>query len=267
MFRLCAGLAGVSASALLMLVPAPIQAEALSPQIVGGQLSSQWPGVGGVFIPPDSLCTGFAITSRWIMTAAHCVAGATHSTLSFLVGSDVALPDIAVYAVDQVIVDPGFNVNDITAGHDAALLHIKDVDLPVLPFKLNSQSLAAASMVGTHMLTLGYGTTGAAGNGSGSKRVVQVTISNLEGAFIEIENTTTGTCSGDSGGPAYVYDSDGFPLVLGLTSFGDQNCEVFGGFQRVDVELSFVMAAVTSGLCSNGQSCEGIFRDGVEPPL
>ena len=270
-----ARLALVSATALLTTAAAAsTPAATLSPEIVGGQASSQWPGVGAVLISLGggsvAQCTGFAIAPQWVMSAAHCLLGASPGAVFFLTGADVTdplSPDVTTYDVDQVIVDPNFNINDVTAGHDAGLIHIKDVDLPFLPLKLNTQSLVAASVVGTHMLTMGYGTTSGAGSGDGIKRLAQVTISNLEGAFIEIDNTTTGTCSGDSGGPAYVYDTDGFPLVLGLASFGDQNCQSFGGFQRIDREMLLVTAAVTTGLCTNGQSCEGIFRDGVDPPL
>jgi hypothetical protein len=49
----------------------------------------------------------------------------------------------------------------------------------------------------------------------------------------------TGACSGDSGGPTFV-ERDGQTILVGVTSFGDQDCRIFGANTRVDAELDFI---------------------------
>ena len=48
-----------------------------------------------------------------------------------------------------------------------------------------------------------------------------------------------GKCNGDSGGPSFA-TIDGTLLEVGITSFGDQNCQQFGADTRVDAEKEFI---------------------------
>jgi secreted trypsin-like serine protease len=245
----------------------PASAAILEPDIVHGQLSSQWPGVGALIIGDSTECTGFAITSQWIVTAAHCLVGASASGVVFIIGADTLSPSATSYASDQLLVHPSFNINDVTSGYDIGLVHIKDVDLPVLPFKVNSKAQTDAA-IGRDVAIMGYGVTSSSGNDDLHKRIGIAPIAAVNSMFIEIDYSATNalSCFGDSGGPAYVDDTDGFPLALGNASFGDQNCNQYAGYQRIDAVLAFVNAAV-SGVCLDGQSCVGIFRNGMEPAL
>ncbi|MBO4351691.1 MAG: trypsin-like serine protease [Proteobacteria bacterium] len=53
----------------------------------------------------------------------------------------------------------------------------------------------------------------------------------------------TNGCNGDSGGPAF-YTKDGVDYVMGVTSYGDQNCEIFAAYTLVDDFRSFVTSVV-----------------------
>jgi len=246
------------AAVLAWALPAAAAAAPNAPDIVGGQPTTAWPGVGALVID-GSLCTAFAVAPQWVMTAAHCVSGAAAATTFFEIGADAAAPD-ATFAIDQITVHPNYNGNDGTS--DLAVLHIKNAELPVTYFKVNSQSLTSAA--GRKIYVIGYGDTSSSG-GSGTKRIATTAIDSVDSSFIYSTYAPGGTCSGDSGGPAFVYDADGFPLALGVTAFGDQNCALFNGFQRVDKLLVFVDAAI--GLsCHDGDSCEGILRNGFEAP-
>jgi len=242
------------------------------PLIVGGQPGSQWPAVGEVSFATDTrtgTCTGVAITSRWVLTAAHCVTPAaigTSAVFQFIVGPDASAPDAVAFAVDNAVYDPAFDIEHVQNGHDIGLLHIKDVALPVLPLKLNSKPLTT-DVIGSAVVVMGYGVTSVGGSDFGTKHVAQITVDRLDGALIGTSQATPGTCGGDSGGPVFVYDADGFPLVIATTSFGDGTCQNGSSYSRIDAALPFIAATVGSGLCLDGQACDGIQRNDFDGDL
>jgi uncharacterized protein (TIGR03382 family) len=66
-----------------------------------------------------------------------------------------------------------------------------------------------------------------------------------------------GKCSGDSGGPSFA-TIDGVTKVVGITSFGDQDCSQFGADTRTDVERDFLLEHVPQlEGCKTDPECEG----------
>jgi hypothetical protein len=57
-----------------------------------------------------------------------------------------------------------------------------------------------------------------------------------------------GTCSGDSGGPAFYEQEDGTEILVGITSWGDVNCIATGFNYRVDIPdtLDFIDSVIAA---------------------
>ena len=263
-----------SLAALLLLVapvacsasaPAPVASEEevtagrqRSP-IVNGQATSDYPQAGALLIQGQAFCTGTLIGPRTVLTAGHCVKGQDASQMSFGIGAsqyqlDTEIPVVAAEAHPQF--DMQQLVNDVavvTLGQDA----------PLDPITLNPSM--DDSWVGTSVKLVGYGVDdGAAQSNAGIKREVDVTIDQVDPTTLHY-TTKQGksACNGDSGGPAFA-TVGGQLVVAGVTSYGDQTCQQFGVYTRVDAYLDFIEPFL-NGAVPNPNPGQGGADPGVDP--
>jgi cysteine-rich repeat protein len=224
--------------------------------IVGGLLDEARPYVVGVGFGDIAICTGTLISTRTVLTAAHC---SNPSKVFF--GADVRAPALSIVA-SQRISHPGFSPS---FSNDLQLLFL-DEDAPVQPAPLFRQDIDA--FVGEEITLVGFGVTTPNTQADGYKRSVVVTLdavgpATLSGGFVDSIDETQlyyqdplrNTCTGDSGGPSFLIQL-GVEHHIGVTSFGDPGCSIDGVNARSDLAqlTSFLQPQID--LFEGGNPCK-----------
>ena len=244
----------------------PTQAEPLlQPRVVGGAPGTitSTPWQVAVFIGGNSLCGGSLIASTWVLTAAHCVAGAAPPRVFAGItnlGERSAATELPVV---RTLVHPNYDSTRYTA--DLALLELGRPITPsdtvrIIPLPAG-QDAASWPAVGTPAQISGWGATSFGGGSVTDLRqaTVQVLVGPGGGACgdygsgYDVRATICAggpaggvdTCQGDSGGPLVV-DVAGMPTLAGVTSVGnDCGQAAFPGiYSRLTTYLDWVRSVV-----------------------
>jgi hypothetical protein len=250
------------------------------PEIVGGTPASpgEYPAQGWLladFGPTpgfDAECGGTLVASRWFLTAAHCVVGATAFTV--LLGDiDVTDPNTDWYGVVGVEVNNAYD--EITQQNDVAMLKLSR-PAPYQPLRVIGPNESPSWAAGTQARIIGWGTTQEGGTTSDVLLKADVPIvadSTCATAYalhapLVDPNTMVcagdgvhDTCQGDSGGPLMVRDAAGNWVLAGITSWGE-GCarpEYPGVYTRLGapalnawVSAHYPRASFTVGAASSG---------------
>ncbi|AUX39113.1 trypsin [Sorangium cellulosum] len=207
--------------------------------IVGGAVDTAHAYVVGVGNKSRAFCTGTVISRRTVITAGHCQGSLTRVYF----GTSLGRRSESV-RIETSRRHPDYDPS--TLENDLALLKLES-DAPVQPAPLLRERMENNGWyVGPAYTFVGYGVSdGVAGTGFGTRRVVTFPIlavgpaavggtpGSIDATQFYYQVPSMNTCSGDSGGPAFLVRW-GVERHAGVTSFGDDPCTLDGVQARTD---------------------------------
>ena len=215
--------------------------------IVGGTDTEDWPAVGAYLIDggDGGLCTATLVRPDVLLTAGHCADGHGEYELWSNV-SDVWGSNSGGWLVaSEVVIHPLYEAGESSYAHDMAVLILDEpvTDIDYIP--VNTENIDH-TWQDSWLHFVGYGSDSYYGGpGSGIKRETDIQIYDYYPEIIVTHTIGTNTCTGDSGGPAFV-ERDGHWYVAGVISSGfswesgQDSCHGAGISMRSDHELDFL---------------------------
>jgi hypothetical protein len=201
--------------ASVVLLAADLSTTPTHPQVAGGQEVVECAWIDTVAVTGGGgLCTGSLVHPRLVVYAAHCGDG----DKQIRIGNTSMGGGGFTRATERCVTYPDYlGTND--QAHDWAFCVLEEAitEIPTTPpaFGCELERIVA----GADVVIAGFGNDTDTG-GSGTKRWAETTIVSTLGSTANIGGDGTSTCSGDSGGSAFIAMEDGSWRAISMTSTG-----------------------------------------------
>lgn len=200
------------------------------------------------------ICGGTFIAASWVLTAAHCVDGATADQVTVRAGAHHWGDGGEKLAVTRIYIHPAYS-SATALENDIALLELEgEHRYPRIELLVPERAELAAP--GTVATTIGWGQTSEGGSPSDVLKKLEAAIISNDECSTHLDQNVLDTticagmqgssesiCRGDSGGPLMV-PFRGRWLQAGITSFGTNICYQPTAFGRVSALLDFPLGRV-----------------------
>ena len=248
--------------------------EAAQQPIIGGELERGFPAVGALVSDGEQFCTGTLVRPDIVVTAAHCLIEDPDNAaaISFFIG-----PDARRLEAGQRVTAASLHIHpdydDFELVNDIAVMRLERPITDVTPIPLRTEPMTQ-DMIGQEALFVGYGYSDIRDEDAwGEKRSVRIPLTEIDDTVFTYAARGVNTCSGDSGGPALL-ERGGAVTLIGVTSYGDEDCVEFGANTRVDAFTDYIQQVIDgdappnpdgTGTGDGGDFCEeeGWYGDGV----
>ncbi|XP_050550453.1 collagenase-like [Spodoptera frugiperda] len=237
-------------------------------RIIGGERAPHpYPFFAGLIISligkptMESFCGSSLLSSNRVVTAAHCYFDGDDRASKFevVLGSNLLYQGGERHITRHVQVHPYYDPKFLT--NDVAILYLpQNVRFTNLvhPIRLPNNYEQTNTFEGYTAVAVGFGYTNDLEEYTEITVLRHVELQVIDNAQcanyfgLILPNTictsgigvagSVGICSGDSGGPLFVLDSNRHPVLIGITSFGAELCESGepSGYSRVTSFMDFI---------------------------
>lgn len=192
--------------------------------------------VVGIYKKGETWCSGVVISEEFALTAAHCIDDVKGAKLAFGTNkNNWEYREIVRFKQHEEYHDEVVGITDVPA-NDLLLIQFKGG----LPFGYKPAPMAAVDLVQDHTVVtlIGFGMD--ENEAYDVLKTTEVTV--VESIPYEFRTTEkqSGSCTGDSGGPVFVRQSDSDYQLVGLVSRGDENCNTYGIYENVFYYVSWI---------------------------